>query len=182
VWRDGKLVRMDVGAALPDRCVVCNRPAARRVARSLYCSPPAWRFGAFVVPLAMVWVGAVTGERWLTMLFWPIVIVLVIVHFFVRVKFRVELGVCDRHWRIRFLLQALSIAAIAAVLLLVFNFRIDTSGVLLAMAAGAVIVLAIAQSYSGLQAVAAQRLTPEHAWLARTGKPFREALPELPGA
>ena len=173
---------MERDGALPDRCVVCNEPAARRVARTLYCSPLAWRIGAFFTPFVLLWLGMSTGPAELIFAFWPAAVVLFVAHFFVRKKLRVELGVCQRHWRVRLVLQGVSLAAMAVVFLVLFNFHIDTSGLLLALAALAVIVLAIAQSHIGLQAVAARRLTAEHAWLAGTGRAFRETLPELPGA
>jgi len=182
LWRDGKLVRIDRDATLPARCIVCNQPAARRIARTLYYSPLGWRIGAFVAPFVILWLGLQTGELAFLVAFWPSVIILFIAHFFVRKKVRLELGACPRHWRVRLALQAVSVVATGLVFLALFNFHLDTSGRTLALAAGAVIVLAVAQSYVGLQAVAAQRLTDEHAWLGRTGKPFREALPELPGA
>ena len=173
---------MDRDATLPARCVVCNQPAARRLARTLYYSPRAWRIGAFLTPFALMWLGMWSGEVALLVAFWPAVIILFIAHFFVRKKLRIELGACQRHWRIRLVTQAASVAAMGLVVLALVNFQLDTSGLTLALAAGALIVLAVLQSYSGLQAVGAQRLTAEHAWLARTGRPFREALPELPGA
>lgn len=173
---------MDRDATLPARCVVCNEPAMRRLKRTLYYSPVAWRVGAFVTPFVLMWLGIWIGEVTLLAAFWPAVVVLFIVHFFVRKKMRVELGACERHWRIRLATQAISVVAMALVVLALFNFHLDASGLTLALAAGAVIILAVAQTYVGLQAVGAQRLTTEHAWLARTGRPFREALPELPGA
>ena len=181
VWREGKLVRVDRDAALPARCVACNLPAEKRVKRRLYTSPLAWRLGAFATPFVLMWLGILLEAMVLMALFWPAIIVLLVAHMFVRRKFVVEAPICARHARMRNILMFLSLACVVAVIALPFAWRADAMiGVLWACVA-ALVVLAIVQSVAGVQAVRLKRLSEDHAWLGGTGRPFREALPEIPG-
>jgi len=174
-------VRIERRGALPARCVVCNEPARRSLPRSLYWSPVAWRVGALLTPFALLIVGIFTGTLALLVLFWPAVIVLTIAHLFVRTKLAVELPLCERHWRGGLVVRGLSIAAVVAVLVVVAGLtRFPT--LVLPVLSVAVIAFAIAQGFIGAQRVALKRVDPEHAWLGGMGRPFREALPELPGA
>ena len=181
VWRDGNLVRIERSGALPGRCIVCNQPAAERVTRKLYWSSRAWRSGAALTPFVILAIGIASDSIGLLVLFWPSVIVLFIANFFVRKKIQLALAVCERHRRLRTALQVLSVGAIAAVGI-VFSTWDGTYSPRLAYAAvAAVVVLAVVQSFIGVHAVSLKRLSEEHAWLGGTGRPFREALPELPG-
>ena len=83
VWRDGKLVRMDRQGALPDRCVVCNEHASKRIARTLYWSPTAWRIFCWVAPVALLVAGSTLRIPMLLL----------------------DLGACERHRRLRTVLQ-----------------------------------------------------------------------------
>ena len=173
---------MDRAGALPDRCVACNQPAANRVVRTMYWSPGLWRNLSVVLPLGMLFGGPALGLPILAVLFWPTVLILAIVHFIVRKKLKVDMAVCDRHRRLRNVLRALSVAAMLGMVLIFANWSLDDSTLYsLIGAVIALIVLSIVQSMIGVQAVALRRLDAEHAWLGGTGKPFREALPELPG-
>ena len=175
-------MRVDRDAALPARCVVCNVPAETRVKRRLYTSPIAWRLGAFAAPFVLMWLGIALEAFVLMALFWPSVIVLLVVHLFVRRKFVIEAPICSRHARLRTVLLILSILLVCAVIALPFGWsgtQVMINGLWACIAA--LIILAIVQSIAGVQAVRLKRLSAEHAWLGGTGKPFREALPELPG-
>ena len=181
VWRDGNFVRMDLGAALPDRCVACNGEAAKRISRTLYWSPLAWRLFSVISPFALVWAGVALEMPLLAVLFWPAVIIMLIAHYFVRRKLAVEIAVCARHRRLRAVLQALSLATLGGIVLIFMNLSPEVWTLLVA-AVAALIALAIVQSFVGVQAVSLKKLDGEHAWLGGTGRTFREALPELPGA
>lgn len=182
VWREGNLVRVDREGALPARCVVCNVPAETRVKRRLYTSPLAWRLGAFAAPFVLMFLGIALQATMLLMLFWPSVIVLLVVHLFVRRKFVLEAPICARHARLRSVLLVLSILLVCAVIALPFSWA-GTQAMVTGLWAcvAALILLALVQSIAGVQAVRLKRLSAEYAWLGGTGKPFREALPELPG-
>ena len=78
------------------------------------------------------------------------------------------------------LMMTLSIVAMAGVFIGIFGFRAFPGApfVLLGSLA-ALLVLMVVQSYAGVQALALQRVSPEHAWLSGTGTAFRTDLPEL---
>ena len=173
---------MDRQGALPDRCVVCNEHESRRIARTLYWSPVAWRLFCWVAPLGLLVAGSTLRIPVLLLSFWPTVIVLGIANYLVRKKVKLDLGACERHRRLRNLLQALSIATLLAAVL-VFS-RLSASGssmTFLALVIVCAVVLAFAQRMLGVQKVSLRKLDPDHAWLAGTGRSFREALPEAPG-
>jgi len=176
-------VRMDRDSALPERCVVCNQPSAGRVARTLYWSSSAWRSFSALAPFAMVFAGVVLDQPIVVALFWPVLLVLLVVHFIIRKKLKLELAVCARHRRHRDILRGLSIAALVGIAALFMNLSPDNGTIaLLVLAVVAIIALALVQSYVGVQAVSLRRLDTRHAWLGGTGRTFREALPEFPDA
>ena len=181
LWRDGNLVRMARDSALPERCVVCNEAAAQRVARTVYWSSAAWRSFSALAPFAMVLAGVALDQPILAALFWPMLLVLLVIHFIIRKKLKLELPVCERHRRHRNILRALSVAALLGTGLILVNLGADLWPLLVA-AVALIIALALVQSYIGVQAVSLRRLDAQHAWLGGTGKAFRQALPELPGA
>jgi len=106
-----------------------------------------------------------------------------IANFLVRKKLVLELGVCPRHRRIRIVLGVLSVVCMAGVVTSwpAFVENPDLGQALLLGSIAALLCLAGIQSYIGIHAVAIKRPSGEHAWLSRTGKEFRAALPELPG-
>ena len=173
---------MDRQGALPDRCVVCNEQASKRIARTLYWSPAAWRLFCWVAPVALLVAGSTLRIPILLLSFWPTVIVLGIANYLVRKKVKLDLGACERHRRLRNLLQALSIATLLAAVL-VFS-RLSATGssmTFLALVIGSAVVLAFLQRMLGVQKISLSKLDAQHAWLAGTGKSFREALPQKPG-
>lgn len=177
-------MRLDRSGALPDRCIVCNADAGgRRLSRKLYWSPVAWRVFALATPFTLAGLGIATETPILIVLFWPLVLVLLFVHTFVRKKVEIELGICLRHRRLQAALGGVSIACLVAVFaaapLMGENHELGLA--LLWSSIAGLICLSVAQSYLGVQAISVNKLTDEHAWLARTGKAFRGALPELPG-
>jgi hypothetical protein len=169
--------------ALPDRCVVCNAQAGIRVPRTLYWSPASWRFFSAITPIALLGGGPLLGVPALTLLFWPAVILLGILHYVVRRKVKVDLGVCERHRRQRDILRGLSIAAMVGMVLVFLNWSTsDATLYSLLAAVVAIIGLASLQGRVGAQAVSLKKLDTDYAWLSGTGKDFRDALPGLPGA
>jgi hypothetical protein len=175
---------MDLPGALPDRCVICNGGAGGyRLSRTLYWSPAAWRFGAIIAPFVALCLGLATDVMALVVAFWPLVLILLIANFFVRKKLVLELGLCPPHRRMRTVLGVLSVAGMAGVVASWPAFVQDPAlgEALLLGSIAALLSLAALQSYLGIHAVSLKSLSDEHAWLSRTGKAFRAALPELPG-
>ena len=183
VWREGSLVRFDRDAALPPRCVVCNEDSGgARLSRKLYWAPAAWNIGALLTPFVAMGAAIAFGIWPLAALFWPLVLVLMVAHVFIRKSLKVELGLCARHRRVRAVLLVLSFAGAAAIVcggMLYSQF--PWSPLVLWGGIAGVLGLAIAQRSFGIYAVTLRRLTAEHAWLGGTGSRFRETLPELPG-
>ena len=172
---------MDRDSALPERCVVCNEAAPQRVGRTVYWSSAAWRSFSALAPFAMVFAGVALEQPILAALFWPVLLVLLVIHFIIRKKLKLELPVCERHRRHRNILRAFSVAALVGTGLILMNLGADLWPLLVA-AVALIIVLALVQSYIGVQAVSLRRLDAHYAWLGGTGRAFRQALPELPEA
>ena len=174
---------MDRSGALPDRCVVCNADAAGyRVTRKLYWAPTAWKVGAFLSPFSMIGLAMATDNGIFAALFWPVALVAMIAHTFVRKKLELEVAFCPRHRRVRGALLALSWVLVAGVVASMFLWRAHggLATWLLLGSIGGMVALLIVQALAGVQAIALRRLDASHAWLGGTGKPFRGALPELP--
>lgn len=163
--------------------MVCNVPAGDRLSRKLYWSPLAWRASAFATPFVVMFLGFALDQFALVALFWPLVIVLLIAHVFVRKKLVLEIAICPRHRRLRLAFQALSLACMVLVVALPFAWQTAGDFALSAVWVGifGLLVLAVLQSFFGAQAITVKRMTEEHAWLGGTGRSYREALPELPG-
>ena len=129
---------------------------------------------------AVMFLGLWLDVFWLAAAFWPLVILLLVAHVFVRRSLKLELGVCTRHRFLRYLLLALAIACMCGVGAGIIYFRTGyvAAWLLLGSILG-LLVLIVLQSTLGAQAVKLKSLSPEHAWLSGTGEPFRGALPEL---
>ena len=172
---------MERSAALPDRCVVCNADAAGgRLKRKFTYSPVAWTIGASLTPFLVVLAGAWFDLPYAAIAFWPLLVVLAIASLFVRKTLKLELGVCGRHRRLRVTLLSLSWLCVVAGVLAAFALTAyRLAGLVMLASFAALLVLGLAQSYVGVQAVRLKDLSADHAWLTGTGEPFRSSLPEL---
>ena len=174
---------MDRAGALPDRCIVCNADAGgHRVTRKLYWSPRAWRIVAVSTPFVVLGIGIASRIPLLSMLFWPLVLVMMIAHTFVRKTLVLEMGMCKAHQRWLTGVRWVSALFVLGVFVSVSLWRTDASlaGMVLLVSIGGMVLAAVAQGVAGVQAIALDRLDPKHAWLSGTGRRFRETLPELP--
>jgi hypothetical protein len=166
---------------MPERCVVCNQPAeARRIKRTLYWTPRAWRYTSMALLAGSFAVGAWMMDS-LAIFGWTILLVLV-VHLVLRKSLKIEITVCAPHRRRRNLLRALSLACIVLLVGSFFIVRGNTFNLAIALmmsSAVASLVLGIVQSLIGIQAIRLQELAEGHAWFSGTGTAFRETLPEL---
>ena len=171
---------MDRSIALPDRCVICNAPSQQRIRRKLSWTPRTWRFIAAALPIGFAFFALAIGPE-LFALILPLLVVVFIAGFFFRRSLKLDLGVCVRHRRQRSALQWLSFACLV---LLIGSFPMigtnPTLAYLVMLCSGiTLLMLGVAQSFIGVQAIRLRDLSKEHAWLSGTGAPFREALPEL---
>ena len=183
LWRRGGLVRMDRAGALPDRCIVCNADAGgHRVTRKLYWSPLAWRLAALATPFVVLGIGIAKQIPLLGALFWPLVLVMMIAHTFVRKRLELEMGMCKAHQRWLSGVRWVSALFIIGVFASIALWRTDPglAGWVLMGSIGGMVVAGIAQGLAGVQAIALKRIDQKHAWLSGTGRRFRETLPELP--
>jgi hypothetical protein len=179
--RDGKLVRMGVGAPFPDRCLCCNKPAANyRAERCLYWRPARWRW---TVGLSLVILFVVSGiDPLVTVLFLLAVVGFAIADIFVRRKVVVEYGLCERHRRVRSGVMGAFVANWVLVLGVPAVLASGSDAIppwsFLPVAA-AMFVLAIVASV--LYRIRLIRISGDHMWLQGAGRPFYEGLPSANG-
>ncbi|MBI3372429.1 MAG: hypothetical protein HY017_11840 [Betaproteobacteria bacterium] len=63
-WRDGKVMVMRIGSALPERCVMCNAPAVQPIKpRSVYWHHPGWYLLVVINILLYVVVGLLIRKK-----------------------------------------------------------------------------------------------------------------------
>ena len=148
--------------------------------RTLYWTPRAWRISV-AATLIGVFVAGMYVLQPLLGIFWWLVLLAVIGHLLLRKSLKLELGICAIHRRRRNILRGISLACLCLIVLSIPAIAGDpTFGYLLLLgSAVALLALAIAQSYVGVQAIRLQDLSEQHAWLTGTGAAFRNELPEL---
>lgn len=178
VFRRGKLIAMHREGQLPPRCVACNADAPeRRIARTLYWTPPGWRWSMFAVIVVILGLSS-AGVVAAAIAFWPVVIVATITNLVVRKKFPLELAVRERHRRLHVALTWAAGLSIAGVVASAF-FLIGRSRTELLFATLLVVMFAlgIARSYTAALAVRIARFDGEWLWLKGMRKAFRESFP-----
>lgn len=175
---------MDRNEGLPDRCILCNAPAAGyRLRRKLHYSPVAWQICAFAAPVAAVALGRYLDNEMLLGSLLPLFVLVLIAHLFVRKALKVEFGICPRHRRLNnalITLSGVSLIAIAIAILFIIEGAGGSAVSVLLGSLAALVALLGAQPYVSPQAIRLADLSPDHAWLLGTGAAFRNALPELP--
>jgi hypothetical protein len=181
-FKKGKLIAMHPEGQLPPRCVTCNAAASdRRIARTLYWSPPVWRWSMLAVSVVLLGLAS-AGVVIAAIAFWPVMIIAGIVNLIVRKKFPLDFAICERHRRIHAALTWAAALGIAAVIGGAFVLpSADQGGALIALLL-VMFALGIARSYSGALAVRIARLEQDRLWLKGTGKAFRDSLPEATDA
>lgn len=181
VVRDGKWVRMDRNGQLPDRCIACNAPALpERIVRTLYWTP--WQWQAFAWGLVVALFFAMMASPEIVMLvFWPAVLVLVVANMIIRKRVLLEIGLCARHLgRRRMIFRAalgFTIGVIALSVAIVMG-RLHLLGTWLTLAIPLMLLLGVVNGYAPGNATALGRVSKTHLWLKRTGRAFRDSLPD----
>lgn len=181
VSRDGVLVRMERDGQLPDRCVGCNAPAVpARVTRTLFWSHWQWRLAAWGLPAILV-VFMSSGSEFAMGLFFPAILVLVIANMIVRKRMAIEIGLCERHARMRGKLFWLATASLVAMVALPFGVAtigLERAGIVFLVILGLMLVSGVAFAYAPANRIGIKRLTLRHVWLKGAGASFRDSLPE----
>jgi hypothetical protein len=149
--REGDAVVIPVnGTRFPDRCVVCNQPAVKRLSRKLYWHQPAIYALAFVALL-----------------------IYAIVALIVRKSVEVEIGLCDAHAKRRRNGYLLGWLGFAACLVGIFMVIDRAPAVIFVFLIGM-----IGFPVAGIlmtQVVKAKRIDDQFAWL-KVGRPFLDSI------
>ena len=148
--------------------------------RKLYCSPLAWKMGAFVTPFAVLALGIYVNVDVLIGAFWPLILGALILNMLIRKSLKVRIALCPRHRRIRILFISASWLCILGVFVGAFTVTFGIAGTIILLASiAALVTLAIVQSNIGGQAVRLKEINEKHVWLSGTGAAFRADLPEI---
>jgi len=154
-WREGKLLVMRVGSALPHRCVKCNQPAIEPIkTRQVYWHHPAWYI-----------------------LFFLSIPIYVIAALIARKKAQVAPGLCARHQKRRRVFLAIGWGGFVLGLALLF-IGIAENEFAWSMTGIATILLAFIAGIVGARIVFPARITQEQVRLRGCGKDFLDSLPQ----
>jgi uncharacterized membrane protein len=150
--REGDVVVIPVsGTRFPDRCVVCNQPATKRLSRKLYWHAPAlYALIAISVPIY------------------------IIVGLIVRKKAETEIGLCEEHAKRRirgyWIAWGGFVACFAGVIACIVE---DVPAAALVLGLGMIVVLVVGLRMTLV--VTPKRIDKQFAWL-KVGTPFLESL------
>lgn len=160
-WREGKLLILRAGAALPTRCVRCNRPATWTGRIKLSWNPP-WIYLTFLLSL----------------------LVLVIVALFTRKTAVVVMPLCEIHRRRRAVWRvAAGITILVGLLLMGLGWLISLDAGVIGLVLGALVALIGAVIASRASWVLnPQRIDKQYARLKGCCPEFLDRLPPFPGA
>lgn len=149
--REGDLIVIPVrGAAFPDRCVMCNEPAVKRLKRRLFWHPQGY--------YALIFVG------------W---VIYVIVAMIVRKRAEFEVGLCERHSARR--RNGILIGWLGSALCLVAGIALAQSVPALAIAFGVGFFACVVAGAMMVRIVTAKRIDKQYAWL-KFEKPFLDSI------
>lgn len=158
VWRSGTVLVMTKDAALPDRCVRCNRPAQVRLPRKLSWHRP-WIYLTILISILVYLVIALVARK----------------------KARVEVPLCSEHERQRKnRLGTGWIVVLCSMLLGAVGLGSPDHLWLLGVApftllAGLIFVTAVSQP------VTPKKIDDHHVWLRKVSPEFLADLPRAPG-
>ncbi len=160
LWRDGKILVMSHDGVFPDRCVRCNRPAeGYRLKRTLHWHNP-----------------------WLLLLFIANVLIYVVVAMITQKKVTINVGLCRKHRRMRWIflaVNALVFAAAAAALCYGISAHDTDLQILGGQLFVAFFFTTLVAVLSGAQVVYAKRIDGRHARIGGVKKAFLEQLHEF---
>ncbi|MBL8376469.1 MAG: hypothetical protein JNM79_01210 [Burkholderiales bacterium] len=184
---EGKLVCMERGGALPDRCVACDSAArGQRVSLTLYWVPGKVRIALLATAsllIILLALGEVFDPSGTGTAFFVLLVLAYGINVLARKKVVVEVGVCARHMRLRKTLRFIAIACTSTVLLaLFFAIRgVDTPQAILFALPVVLIVLviiAVIDASTGVRRLRVARMDERHLWRKGTRAAFRAGLPK----
>jgi len=150
-WREGKVLVMRVGSALPPRCVRCNQPAVQPTkSRWLYWHHPGW----FLLILINV-------------------LIYVLVALAVRRKAKVAVGLCAKHRQRRRVFLSIGWGGFALGLAIIFSQLSGESAAGLGML---IILFAAIVGIVGSRVAYPSRITKEEVRLKGCGAPFLDSV------
>lgn len=154
-WREGKLLVMRIGSALPPHCVKCNQPAVEPIkTRKVYWHHPGW-YVLFILSV-------------------PIYIIVALI---VRKKADVSPGLCAAHRNRRQLFLAIGWGGFMLGLLLLFVGTSNNGGGWLIIGILTMLISIIA-GMIGARIVFPTRITKEQVRLKGCGDAFLDSLPQ----
>lgn len=159
VWRDGKLLVVQKGAALPDRCIRCNAPAeGRRMRRQLYWHHP------------MLYCLHFLGG--------PIVYALAAVC--VRQQATIDIGICRRHSAARTRsIVACWLIALASLTVIVIDIERGNPLPLVGLLALLAFLLDLCYAARLSRLIVADRIDADYAWIKKVDPAYLAELPSL---
>jgi hypothetical protein len=151
IRREGDAVVIPViGARFPDRCVVCNQPATKRLSRKLYWHSP-YLYGLIVIAL----------------------LIYAIVALIVRKTAQFEIGLCDAHAKRR--IYGMLIAWLGFFGGLVATIAVADRAPAMMLVTMLVMIASPIVGILMTQVVTAKRIDDRYAWL-KVGRPFLDSL------
>ncbi len=163
VWRDGNLLFVCKGSALPKRCVKCNEPAVRLRKHTLHWHDPGFYFLLLLSPF-----------------------VYLIVMLRVRQSASLSVGVCQRHlarqsriWSIALLLIVGGFATVCLAACLHGPAR-HNFGLLVLLSGVAMITGGVCYGAIWSRLLWAKRIDADFAWINGASAEFLAWLPEVP--
>jgi len=158
VWRDESKLMMDKNAALPDRCVKCNEPAfGVRLKRKL-----SWHHPAIYLLLLVTF------------------LIYLIVAMVLRKSANVEVGVCERHMKLRHRSILITWALIVLSFMLFFLAASRDEGGI-ALFGIALLIGAVIYGIITIRLVAPAKIDDRFVWLRGVNKEYLNELPAWPG-
>ncbi|HVR11389.1 MAG TPA: hypothetical protein VMW75_25315 [Thermoanaerobaculia bacterium] len=156
-WRSERLVVMERGAELPDRCVRCNAPAQARITKTLYWHSP-WLY--------------------LLLVAWLLYVVTALL---VRKRARIAAPLCDRHLKRR--RKAITASWVALLVGIAAFFVAGTGGTELAwlyMVGFFGLLGGLVGAVFAHRVLLAKRIDDRHVWLRGAASEFLNGLPAGP--
>ena len=157
-WRDGKILVLRPGSALPHRCIKCNAPAELPIKkRKIYWHHPAWYILIFIA-----------------------ILLYAVIALAVRKKAEIQPGLCATHSKRRKIGLSLIWGGLLLGVGLMFAGAVDDAGALAALG-GLVLLIGLIWGSIFARLLTPNRIDKDFIRLRGAGKDFLDSLPAFPG-